>query len=87
MKSPEKTGSPADGAEGEASPVERAAGAAKRRGARFRKSLLEKLPRLPFGNKTISDVLDVRADLGTLTELDAEAVIGQLEALVVGQRK
>lgn len=62
-------------------------GAAKRRGARFRKALLEELPRLYFSNKTISDVLDVRAELGTLAELDAEAVIGQLEALAPGQGK
>jgi hypothetical protein len=75
----------APGSEG--SPETDIPGAAKRRGARFRKALLEKLPRLPFANRTISDVLDVRADLGTLAELDAEAVIGQLEALASGQRK
>ncbi len=87
MQSPEKAGPPTDGAESEASSAASAAGAAKRRGARFRRSLLEKLPPLSFESKTVSDVLDIRAELGTLTELDAEAVIGQLEALVLGQRK
>jgi hypothetical protein len=57
------------------------------RGPRFPKQLLKGLPGLEFGHQSIGGVLDVKTDLGTLLDLDAEMVIGPLEALAQGRRK
>jgi len=58
-----------------------------RRGPRFPKRLLKGLPMLEFGHQSIGGVLDVRADLGTLMDLDTEMVLAPLQMLAQGRRK
>jgi hypothetical protein len=56
--------------------------AVKRRGAGFRDQLLAKLPTLGYHSLTVAGALDVRADLGGIVDLDADAFLEPLQALV-----
>ena len=66
----------------DATAAEPAPAAVKRRGPGFRDQLLAKLPTLGYHSLTVAGALDVRADLGGIVDLDADAFLEPLQALV-----